>query len=88
VLIFIRTQSGGIVIQQKFDGQGNPVPNAIEVQVPRTGVVAVGDLIAAINAHPFASTLFSAELVVGNAGNGYCGRIARSAAAVGWRRFD
>jgi len=64
---FVRTQSGGIVIQQKFDGLGNAIPNAIEIQVPRTGVVAVGDLIAAINADPFASTLFSAELVVGAA---------------------
>lgn len=70
---FVRTQSGGIVIQQKFDAFGSPIPNAIEIQVPRTGTVAVGDLIAAINAHPFASTLFTAELVVGTAGRNIAG---------------
>lgn len=70
---FIRTNDNEIVVRQKNDASGNPIVNAIEVQVPRTGVVTAGDLIAAINNHPFASTLFQAELLVGAASTNIVG---------------
>ncbi len=65
---FVRTTGTGIVVAQKRDPQGNLIPNGIEVQVPRTSFVSAGDLIAAINADPFASSLFRAELLVGTMG--------------------
>lgn len=64
---FVRVQTGSLAIQQQYDDQGQPIANAISIQVPRSGSVSVGQLIDAIYADPFASSLFHAELLVGDA---------------------
>ncbi|TVP99517.1 MAG: hypothetical protein EA381_09680 [Planctomycetaceae bacterium] len=66
---FIRTNGNEIVILQRFDSLGNPVPNSIEIQVPRATTatpITAEDLVEAINNDPFASQLFFAELVLGS----------------------
>ena len=60
-----------IRVLQSLDQSGNPSPNGILVDLPRLGPnvteVLVGDLVDAINNHPFASSIFRAAVVVGDA---------------------
>ncbi|MEM6776757.1 MAG: peptidase, partial [Planctomycetota bacterium] len=55
-----------IRIFQASDSNLQPVANAIVIDVPRTGVVEVGDVVDAINADPLAASLFIASIPVGS----------------------
>lgn len=61
----------GIRIRRTLDDAGQFTPNGIIVDMPRRSStitsVPVGDIVNAINNDPFASTLFSGEIVVGSA---------------------
>lgn len=60
-----------IRIRRTLDDAGQVTPNGIIVDIPRRSAsitsVPVGDIVNAINNDPFASTLFSGEIVVGSA---------------------
>ncbi len=72
---FIQTDRAGgdttVRISQPLDSAGNPIANGLLVDIPRRGgsitSVPVGDVINAINDHPFASSIFRAALVKGSA---------------------
>ncbi len=61
----------GIRVLQSSDRLGNPSANGILIDLPRLGPniaeVFLGDLVDAINNHPFASSIFRASVIVGDA---------------------
>ncbi|MDF1840178.1 MAG: tandem-95 repeat protein [Rubripirellula sp.] len=67
---FIETdRSGGdrtVRVDQPRDLAGNLIANGLLIDLPRTGVVEVGDVIDAINDDPFASSIFHATLLKGS----------------------
>ncbi|MCG8649720.1 MAG: peptidase, partial [Pirellulales bacterium] len=68
---FIQTDRGvndnAVRILRSFDNSGVATDNGILVDLPRTGVVLAGDVVAAINNDPFASSIFRASLTKGDA---------------------
>lgn len=63
---FVRSFGGDIEVRQTLDSEGNPIANGIEVLLPLSTPLELGDLLDEINNHPIASGLMRAELLVGS----------------------
>ena len=62
---FNRTSATSITIQRSVDASGVNTTNGIVIDVPQGRLVTAGEIIDAVNRHPVAGTLFTAELQEG-----------------------
>ena len=91
---FIQTDRGAgdddVRVSPQFDSEGNQILNSVLIDLPRRGTfistVPVGDVVDAMNEDPFASSVFRATLVTGDAATDISGRPTTVAVAVERRR--